>query len=279
MLLVLKQFFVCKILHFAYKLALVSLQRRCLSCSKFTGVYHHQNFHPSRWRTLIESSWIPAAGGTDGYIVSSALINIPGESRFTWLASGRAGGTPKLCCTPGGESRHCPAGCRWHSGSAGPPFPPGWQTQRRTRRPDSLPPCTSARPPGRGPGTTSPSCRATWSVSGEKIYCVTDFIDLSTGIVASSLNVFNQKEAQVASVLPHCRSMCIQGNQEYYVCNGFPQDKTTTVRIKIRGENAALSKHQGEDIPFNSKTKKNRNCNQIISSDNKWQRSKTNKKR
>lgn len=110
-------------------------------------------FNSSGWR----HRWINCSFSTNS-----------GGSRFTWLASGRAGGTPKLCCTPGGESRHFPAGCRWRSGSGGPPFPPGWQTQRRTRRPDSLPPCKGARPPGRGPGTTSPSCRATRYVWGEK---------------------------------------------------------------------------------------------------------------
>lgn len=159
------------------------LNSRHLSCSIFTCIYHHQDFHPSRCGTLSELSWIPAAGSTDGKTVASAVINIPGESRFTWLASGHAGGTPKLCCTPVGESRRFPAGCRWRSGSGGPPFPPGWPPQRRTRRPDSLPPCTGARPPGRGPGTTSPSCRATWSRWGEGIHALNYFAELTTGIV------------------------------------------------------------------------------------------------
>lgn len=54
---------------------------------------------------------------------------------LTGPAASHAGGTAGRGHTPSGRSRHCPAGCRWHSASSGPLCPPALPPQRRPRLP------------------------------------------------------------------------------------------------------------------------------------------------
>lgn len=122
-----------------------------------------------RWRSIQHSALLRAASqwkhsGTNYF--KQAAISRSGEhwssgSRaavFTWSTSGHGGDTPGPCCTPGGGSRHSPAGCRWHWGFEGPQSPPGWQIQTGRRRPGSRQPCRAAPPLEPDPDRMTPSC-------------------------------------------------------------------------------------------------------------------------